>query len=125
MQIISTTEAPSAIGPYSQGIVVDGWVHTSGQLPLTPSGDKITGSLQDQTAQVFNNLEAVLKNAGCTLRDVVSVTVYMTDLAEFASMNEVFALRFAGHHPARSTVQVVALPTGARVEISAIARLSA
>ncbi len=125
MQIISTTEAPRAVGPYSQGLVVDGWVHTSGQLPMTPSGDKVTGSLQDQTEQVFNNLEAVLKSAGCALRDVISVTVYMTDLAEFASMNEVFAARFGGHHPARSTVQVVALPTGARVEISAIARLSA
>ena len=124
MQIISTAEAPQAIGPYSQGIVVDGWVHTSGQIPLTPSGDKISGAIQDQTEQVFNNLEAVLKNAGCALRDVVSVVVYMTDLAESASMNEVFALRFGGHHPARSTVQVVALPTGARVEISAIARLS-
>lgn len=125
MQIISTAEAPRAIGPYSQAIVINGWVHTSGQIPLTPSGDKITGSLTDQTEQVFNNLEAILKNAGCSLREVVSVTVYMTDLAEFASMNEVFSSRFGDHHPARSTVQVVALPTGARVEISAIARLSA
>ena len=125
MQIISTAEAPRAIGPYSQAIVINGWVYTSGQIPLTPSGDKITGSLTDQTEQVFNNLEAILKNAGCSLREVVSVTVYMTDLAEFASMNEVFSSRFGDHHPARSTVQVVALPTGARVEISAIARLSA
>lgn len=124
MQIISTAEAPQAIGPYSQGIVVDGWVHTSGQIPLTPSGDKISGSIQDQTEQVFNNLQAVLQSAGCALHDVVSVVVYMTDLAEFASMNEVFGLRFGGHRPARSTVQVAALPTGARVEISAIARLS-
>lgn len=123
MHIISTREAPQAIGPYSQAIVSDGWVHTSGQIPLAASGEKVSGSIAVQTEQVFNNLEAVLKAAGSALDKVVSVTVFMTDLAEFAAMNEVFAARFGAHRPARSTVQVVALPTGARVEIAAIARL--
>jgi len=123
MHIISTIEAPQAIGPYSQAIVSQDWVYTSGQIPLSASGEKVTGSIAVQTEQVFNNLEAVLKAAGSALDKVVSVTVFMTDLAEFSAMNEVFAARFGAHRPARSTVQVVALPTGARVEIAAIARL--
>lgn len=125
MQIISTRKAPQAIGPYSQAIVSDDWVHTSGQIPLDAAGQKVTGSIEDQTEQVFNNLEAVLDAAGSSLAGVVSVTVFMTDLAEFTAMNGVFARRFGDHRPARSTVQVAALPTGARVEIAAIARVGA
>lgn len=123
MKIVSTEHAPRAIGPYSQAIVIDGWIHTSGQIPLSASGEKITGDIAVQTGQVFDNLEAVLAAGGSELAKVVSVIVYMTDLAEFAQMNEVFARRFGEHRPARSTVQVVALPTGARVEIAAIARI--
>lgn len=122
MQVISTIAAPQAIGPYSQAIVSNDWVYTSGQIPLSASGEKVTGSIAVQTEQVFNNLEAVLGASASSLDRVVSVTVYMTDLGEFAEMNEVFAKRFGQHRPARSTVQVVALPTGARVEIAAIAR---
>jgi 2-iminobutanoate/2-iminopropanoate deaminase len=123
MKIVSTEHAPRAIGPYSQAIVIDGWIHTSGQIPLSAAGEKITGDIAVQTGQVFDNLEAVLAAGGSELAKVVSVIVYMTDLAEFAQMNEVFARRFGEHRPARSTVQVVALPTGARVEIAAIARI--
>jgi 2-iminobutanoate/2-iminopropanoate deaminase len=123
MKIVSTERAPRAIGPYSQAIAIDGWLHTSGQIPLSASGEKITGDIAVQTEQVFDNLEAVLAAGGSELARVVSVIVYMTDLAEFAQMNEVFARRFGEHRPARSTVQVVALPTGARVEIAAIARI--
>ena len=125
MQVINTTAAPQAIGPYVQAMVSDGWVHTSGQIPLTAAGEKVGGEIQAQTEQVFNNLEAVLDSAGCALAQVVSVTVYMTDLAQFADMNAVFARRFGAHRPARSTVQVAALPTGAHVEIAAIARVQA
>lgn len=123
MQIISTEQAPMAIGPYSQAIVIDGWIHTSGQIPLTATGEKLGGDIAAQTEQVFDNLEAVLAAGRSALARVVSVNVYMTDLGEFAQMNEVFARRFGAHRPARSTVQVAALPTGARVEIAAIARI--
>lgn len=123
MQIVSTALAPKAIGPYSQAIVIDGWIHTSGQIPLTLSGEKLIGDIAVQTELVFDNLEAVLASGGSALAKVASVNVYMTDLAEFAQMNEVFARRFGDHRPARSTVQVAALPTGARVEIAAIARI--
>ncbi len=123
MQVVATQAAPQAIGPYSQAIVSDGWIFTSGQIPLTAAGEKVGGSIKEQTAQVFDNLEAILESVGTSLAKVVSVTVYMTDLGEFAEMNEVFAQRFGSHRPARSTVQVVALPTGARVEISATARI--
>ncbi|TVO63990.1 RidA family protein [Denitromonas ohlonensis] len=123
MKIISTTAAPQAIGPYSQAIALDGLLFTSGQIPLTADGAKVEGDIAAQTEQVFNNLEGIVTSAGATLSDVVKVTVFMTDLGEFAAMNAVFAKRFGEHRPARSTVQVVALPTGARVEIEAIARL--
>ncbi len=123
MQIISTTDAPQAIGPYSQAIVVGDLVFTSGQIPLSVDGQKIEGDIAAQTEQVFDNLEAILGSCGSALARVIKVTVFMTDLAEFADMNAVFARRFGEHRPARSTVQVVALPTGARVEIEAVARV--
>ncbi|MBI2276008.1 MAG: deaminase [Dechloromonas sp.] len=125
MHIIATQEAPPAIGPYAQAVVSEDWIYTSGQIPLAASGEKIGGSIEVQTGQVFDNLEAVLEAAGSGLARVVSVTVFMTDLAEFGAMNEVYARRFGSHRPARSTVQVAALPTAARVEIAAVARLAA
>lgn len=121
MKIVSTDNAPKAIGPYSQAIRIDGMLYTSGQIPLRADGSKVEGDIATQTEQVFDNLEAILKCQGTELAQVVKVTVFMTDLAEFAPMNEVFAKRFGAHKPARSTVQVTALPTGARVEIEAIA----
>ena len=124
MQVICTDRAPQAIGPYSQAIALDGLLFTSGQIPLTTAGEKVGGDIAAQTGQVFDNLEGILSSAGAALSDVVKVTVFMTDLAEFAAMNAVFAKRFGEHRPARSTVQVAALPTGARVEIEAIARLA-
>ena len=121
MKIVSTDNAPKAIGPYSQAIRIDGLLYTSGQIPLRADGSKVEGDIAEQTEQVFDNLEAILSSEGITLAQVVKVTVFMTDLAEFASMNQVFAQRFGAHKPARSTVQVAALPTGARVEIEATA----
>ena len=122
MQIVSTDQAPKAIGPYAQAIAVDGWIYTSGQIPLTAAGEKVAGGIEEQTEQVFANLEAVLVSGGSSLAKVVAVNVFMADLAEFAAMNEIYARRFGDHRPARSTVQVAALPIGARVEIAAIAR---
>lgn len=123
MQIISTDKAPKAIGPYSQATVIDGWVYTSGQIPLSADGQKNVGDIAEQTGQVFDNLEAVLAAAGSSLANVVTASVFMTDLAEFAAMNEIYASRFGDHRPARTTVQVAALPIGARVEIAVTARV--
>jgi len=125
MHIIATQEAPQAIGPYSQAIVTNDLVFTLGQIPLTAAGEIVAGSIQTQTEQVFDNLEAVLRSAGSALNQAVSVTVFMTDLRQFPEMNEIFARRFGTHRPARSTVQVVALPTGAQIEINAVARVAA
>lgn len=121
MKIVSTPTAPQAIGPYSQAIVTGGMIFTSGQIPLRADGSKLEGDIAAQTEQVFDNLSAILDSQGSSLVKVVKVTVFMTDLGEFAAMNAVFAQRFGEHRPARSTVQVAALPTGARVEIEAIA----
>lgn len=121
MKIVSTPTAPQAIGPYSQAIVTGGMIFTSGQIPLRADGSKLEGDIAAQTEQVFDNLSAILESQGSSLVKVVKVTVFMTDLGEFAAMNAVFAQRFGEHRPARSTVQVAALPTGARVEIEAIA----
>ena len=121
MKIVSTENAPQAIGPYSQAIRINGLLYTSGQLPLRADGSKVEGDIAMQTEQVLTNLEAILNSQGVEMSQVVKVTVFMTDLAEFVPMNQVFAKRFGAHKPARSTVQVTALPTGARVEIEAIA----
>lgn len=123
MQMISTAAAPQAIGPYSQAIVTGDLVFTSGQIPLQANGQKVEGDIATQTEQVFDNLQAILDSCDSGLARVLKVTVFMTNLAEFAEMNAVFARRFGEHRPARSTVQVVALPTGARVEIEAVARV--
>lgn len=123
MQTLATDRAPQAIGPYAQATILDGWLYTSGQIPLTASGDKVAGGIEAQTEQVFANLEAVLAAGGASLSNVVSATVFMADLGEFAAMNAIYARRFGEHRPARSTVQVAALPTGARIEIAAIARV--
>jgi 2-iminobutanoate/2-iminopropanoate deaminase len=124
LRTIDVAGAPKAAGPYAQGIVANGFVYTAGQTPRDPAtGKQVEGDIAAQTNRVFDNLEAVLKGAGCTLQDVVKVTVFMTDLAEFGAMNEAFALRFGSHRPARTTVQVSKLPGNARLEIDLVARL--
>jgi len=124
LQTIAVEGAPKAIGPYAQAIVADGFLYAAGQTPRDPAtGNPVAGDIAAQTNRVLDNLEAVLKGGGCTLQDVVKVTVYMTDLADFAGMNEVFAARFGSHRPARSTVQVAKLPGGAQIEMDAIARV--
>jgi len=124
MEFVATKDAPQAIGPYSQAVASDGWLFTSGQIPLTAAGEKVDGDIVQQTAQVFDNLEAILASRGLGLTDVVSTSVYLTDLGEFAAMNAVYSERFGSHLPARTTLQVAALPIGARIEISAIASLA-
>ena len=124
LKTISVEDAPKAIGPYSQGIVAGGFLFTAGQIPLDPATMKlVTGDVAAQTHRVFDNLEAILAGVGATLADAVKATVYLADMTDFAKMNEVYAARFGGHRPARSTTQAAALPAGARVEIDLIARV--
>jgi 2-iminobutanoate/2-iminopropanoate deaminase len=122
---VATEGAPKAIGPYSQAIVVDGWVFCSGQIPLVPETEQmVTGSVSDQTRQVFANLRQVLAAAGSSLDAVVKTTVYLADMDDFADMNDVYATMFTAPAPARSTIQAARLPRDARVEIDVIARSS-
>jgi len=123
-KIISSDQAPKAIGPYSQGVDGGDLVFLSGQIPLDPATGQFVGSgdIQAQTERVIQNLSGVLQAAGLGLAHIVRTTVYLVDLADFAKMNEVYARHFPSEPPARSTVQVSALPRGARVEIDAIAK---
>ena len=124
MKTISTPAAPAAIGPYSQGKVVGNLLFTAGQIPLIPETmEMVTGSIEDQTARVLKNLDAVLAAAGTGWDRVVKTTVFLTDLADFAAFNGVYEKHLGEAKPARSTVQVAALPKGAKVEIELIAEV--
>lgn len=119
---ISTDKAPGAIGPYSQAIVAGDTVYVSGQLPIDPStGAFPADDITSQTEQSICNLEAILSAEGLTLENVVKATVFLSDIADFAAMNTVYAKHFNGTCPARSAFQVAALPKGAKVEIEVIA----
>ena len=123
-RVIATDQAPRAIGPYSQAVVAGGFLFCSGQIPLDPeSGVLVSGTVADETRRVLENLRGVLAAAGLGLDAVVRTTVYLTDLADFPVVNQVYAEFFAPPSPARSTVQVAALPREARVEIDAIAAI--
>ena len=116
--------APKAIGPYSQAVSADGWLFTSGQIALDPaSGEIVTGGFEAQARRVLENLRAVLGSAGCGFGDVVRATVYVVDLADFPKLNTLYGEAMGDHRPARSTVQVAALPKGALVEIDFVARI--
>lgn len=123
-KIIHTAKAPDAVGPYSQGVGIGSFVFTAGQIGLDPeSGQLVSNDIRIQTEQVLNNLRAILQAAGADLDDVVKTTVFLLDMSEFAAMNDVYKTFFQGQPPARSAVQVAALPLGARVEIEAIAHV--
>jgi len=122
---ISTADAPKAVGPYSQGILVDGLIFVSGQVPVNPAtGEKVEGDIRVQTEWVIENLRAVLNAEGADLSDVVRCDVFLKDMSDFTSMNDVYASKFTGDpKPARQTVQVGRLPFDAMIEISCIAIL--
>jgi len=123
MKAISSPDAPAAIGPYSQAIHSGDLVFLSGQVPIDPkTGELVTGDIAVQTERVLDNLGAVLGAAGCGFEHVVKTTIYLVDLGDFQVVNQTYAKRFSAAPPARATVQVSALPKGARVEIDAIAR---
>ena len=121
-KIVSTTEAPGAVGPYSQAVRIGPMLFTAGQIPLDPkSGQIVSENIAEQTRRVLDNLAAVLKAEAMDFSNVVKTTVFMTNLGDFQTMNEVYASYFKDLPPARSTVQVTALPKGAQVEIEVIA----
>lgn len=122
MDFVQTAGAPAAIGPYSQATITGNLVYTAGQIALDPSTmEVVTGGVPEQTERVMQNLAAILEAAGTSLQRVVKTTVFLVDMNDFAAMNEVYARHFGAHRPARSTVAVVGLPKGVRVEIEAIA----
>ena len=121
MQTIFTKEAPAAIGPYSQGVIVNNMFYSSGQIPLTAQGELVEGDVREQTHQVFKNLAAVLEAAGASFESVVKATVFIKDMNDFAAINEVYGEYFSAHKPARSCVEVARLPKDVLVEIEVIA----
>jgi len=122
-RIVQTAQAPAAIGPYSQAVRAGNVVFTSGQIALDPGSGQLVGGgdVEEETRQVMQNLRAVLEASGASFENVVKTTIYLVDLADFAKVNALYGASFAGDPPARSTVQVAALPRGARVEIDMIA----
>jgi 2-iminobutanoate/2-iminopropanoate deaminase len=124
MRIIQTSNAPAAIGPYSQAVVVGDMLYTSGQIPLRADGTLVEGDIEVQTAQVLSNLKAIIEAAGADLSKVIKTTVFLKNLDDFVAMNGVYAKAFGNHTPARSTVQVAKLPRDVLVEIETIVSLA-
>jgi len=121
LDVIQTADAPAAIGPYSQAVRVGSLVYCSGQIPLDPvTMEMVSGGIKEQTEQVFNNLKAVATAAGGSLDNAVKLTIFLTDLGQFAQVNEIMASYFNEPYPARATIEVSALPKGALVEVEAV-----
>lgn len=121
-KIISTKNAPGAIGPYSQAVMINGFLYTSGQVAIDPeTGNMVTGSTEAETAQVMKNLEAVLAEAGLGFEHVIKTSIFLKDMDDFQTVNTIYASYFTADYPARETVEVARLPKDARVEISMIA----
>jgi len=121
-EIIATDKAPAAIGPYSQGVKVGNFIFVSGQIPIDPKTGKIVGNdIMVQTKRVLENIKAVLEAAGANLTNVVKTTVYLVDMYDFNTMNEIYATYFSENPPARSTVEVSKLPKGSKIEVDVIA----
>ncbi|MDA3873258.1 MAG: RidA family protein [Kiritimatiellae bacterium] len=124
MQAINSEQAPPAVGPYSHGVKVGHLLFCSGQIPLDPQTKSlVSGGIREQTEQVLHNIRAVLDSQDLTLQHVVKSTIFMTDLSDFSVVNGMYAQAFGDHKPARSTVQVAALPLGASIEIEVIAEI--
>lgn len=121
MMVVETKKAPAAIGPYVQAIVANGMVYTSGQIPLTASGELVTGDVAIQTHQVFENLKAILEEANADLETVVKATVFLKSMNDFQQVNEVYSMYFSKHQPARSCIEVARLPKDVLVEIECVA----
>ena len=123
-RVFSTDKAPQAIGPYSQMVRGGDFVFLSGQIPLKVDGSLIDGSIEEQVKQIMENIKAMLESLDMKMEKIVKTTIYLTDLNDFAKVNEVYGSYFGSEPPARSTVQVAALPKGAKIEIEAVAFLN-
>ena len=121
MNYVATDKAPEAFGPYAQAVNVNGFIYTSGQIPVTPDGLVVEGTIEEQTNQVFENLKAVLEAAGTSLNRVVKATVFLSDMDNFVAVNDVYAQHFGTHTPARSCVELSRLPKDVSIEIEVIA----
>lgn len=124
MKKVATKNAPEAIGPYSQAIICNGFLFSSGQIALKPDGSFVNGDISEQTRQVMSNLEGVLGSVGLKFDDVVKTTIFLTNLENFALVNEIYATYFKSNLPARSTIGVSSLPKGALIEIEVVARVN-
>jgi len=125
MRFHHSDKAPRALGPYSHAVEVDGWLYVSGQTGLDPAtGELVAGGFEAEARQVLANLQAVLAAAGCTFADVVRTGIYLTDFANFPTINQLYAEAVGDHRPARTTIQVAGLPKGAQVEIDVVARIA-
>lgn len=122
-EVISTNNAPGAIGPYSQGIKVGNLVFTSGQIPLNPFTGEMPKSIEEQTKQALENVKGILEASGTSMENVIKTTVFLTDLENFTKMNEVYATFFEGEKPARSAIEISKLPKDAKIEIEVIATI--
>lgn len=120
MKIITTTNAPAAVGPYSTAIEVNGFVFCSGQIGIDPSTGNLVDGLEAQAHQVMNNIKAVVESTGVTVEQIIKTTIFVTNMADYAKVNEIYAQHLGEHKPARSTVAVAALPKGALIEIEVI-----
>jgi len=121
---VHTEDAPAAIGPYSQAVVSDGWVYVSGQIPFDPKTmEQVPGGIREQTDRSLKNLRAILEASGAGLDTVVKTTVFLADMGDFKTMNEVYARHFGDHRPARAAVEAAGLPRGVDVEIECVARV--
>lgn len=122
MKVINTTNAPAAIGPYSQAIKANGFLFVSGQIPLTPNGELAGDDIKTQTKQVLKNLKSILKEAHLSLKDTVKTTIFLKNMDDFSIVNEIYAQAFKEHKPARSTIEISKLPKDVLIEIELIAK---
>ena len=122
-EVISTKNAPGAIGPYSQGIKIGNLVFTSGQIPLNPANGEMAETIEEQTKQALDNIKAILEESGTCMDNVIKTTVFLTDLNDFTKMNDIYATYFIGEKPARSAIEISKLPKDAKIEIEAIATI--
>ena len=123
MNVINTKQAPEALGPYSHATEINGFIFTSGQIPLNIKGEIVSEDVQEQTKQIFENLKVVLDAAGSDLESVIKATIFIKDMNEFQQINEVYGEYFSSHQPARSCVEVARLPKDVKVEIELIAKV--
>jgi 2-iminobutanoate/2-iminopropanoate deaminase len=125
MRFHHSDDAPRALGPYSHAVEMDGWLYVSGQTGIDPAtGELVPGGFETEARQVLANLQAVLAAAGCSFKDVVRTGIYLTDFANFPTINQLYAETMEDHRPARTTIQVAGLPKGAQVEIDVVARIA-